>query len=61
MKESLKQKKHEINNIECTGLKLNSTNEEHFCQMVGHLNSDWAALETKVHLMNTALICNYLH
>jgi len=61
MKESLKEKKHEIDNIECTGLKLDSMNEEHVCQMVGRLNSDWTALETKVRMMNTALICNYFH
>ena len=48
MEESLKQKKRDIDNIECLGTKLDNTNEGHVRQMVEHLNSEWTALESKV-------------
>ena len=48
MVESLKQKKHDINNIECLEMKLDDTNEGRVCKAVRNLNSEWAALDSKV-------------
>jgi len=44
MEESLKQKKHDIDNVECLGMKLHGTNKV----TVDDLNSKWAALQSKV-------------
>jgi len=38
----LKQKKHDINNIECLEMKLDDTNEGRVCKAVRNLNSEWA-------------------
>ena len=48
MEVSLKQKKRDIDSISCLTMKLDGTSEGHICRTVDHLNSEWAARESKV-------------
>ena len=48
VEESLKEKKHDIDNVEQLAVKIAGTNEECVQLAVGRLHSQWTSLDSKV-------------
>lgn len=48
MEESLKEKKHDVGDVEQLAVRIVGTNEGHVQQTVSHLHSEWTALDNKV-------------